>query len=296
MTDTLAEAFEAERPRLRALAHRLLGSFSEADDAVQDAWLRLSRTAPGEVENLAGWLTTVTARICLDQLRARRSRREDPVGFDLPEPVVTPPLVAPAGGGDPEEEALLAEAVGLALAAVLAALGPAERLAFVLHDLFAVPFDEIARILGRSPAAATQLASRARRRLRGAQSPAAGVDAAEQRRLVAAFQAAARDGDLERLLGVLDPDVVLRVDTGPSAARELRGARAVAGRASEFAPMAPHGRAALVNGRPGLAVVSPELGVVAVLGFRVRAGRITEIDVVAEPGRLRHVDPALFVD
>jgi len=288
MTDTLVEVFEAQRPRLRAVAHRLLGSVSEADDAVQDTWLRLSRADRDDIANLAGWLTTVVARICLDRLRARRARREEPAGFELPEP-----LVAPADGTDPEQEALIADAVGVALLVVLETLTPAERLAFVLHDLFGVPFDEIAPVVGRSTAAATQLASRARRRLRGVE-PGGTADPAQQRRLVEAFQAAARDGDLGGLLAVLDPDVVLRADAGPRASGEIRGARAVAERASTFAPMSPYGRAALVNGRPGIVVLPPGAAVVAVLGFAVRADRIVEIDVFADPDRLRHVDLTAF--
>lgn len=292
MTDALTEMFEAERPRLRAIAHRMLGSFSEAEDAVQDTWLRLTRTDRGDVVNLPGWLTTVTARICLDQLRARRSRPEEPAGMHLPEPLVTP-----ADSGDPEQEALVADAIGLAMLVVLDTLRPAERLAFVLHDLFGVPFDEIAPIVGRSAATATQLASRARRRLRDTEvdpEPGAEVDPVRQRRLVEAFQAAARDGDLPRLLEVLDPDVVLRAEAEGAASREIRGARAVVNQVSAFAPMAPYGRAALVNGRPGIVVVSPDGTVFAVLGFTVHAGRIVRIDVFARPDRLRHVDPRAF--
>ncbi|MCM3885270.1 sigma-70 family RNA polymerase sigma factor [Frankia sp. R82] len=292
MTDALTEMFEAERPRLRAIAYRMLGSFSEAEDVVQDTWLRLTRTDRGDVVNLPGWLTTVTARLCLDQLRARRSRPEEPAGMHLPEPLVTP-----ADSGDPEQEALLADAIGLAMLVVLDTLRPAERLAFVLHDLFGVPFDEIAPIVGRSAATATQLASRARRRLRDTEvdlAPGGEADPARQRRLVEAFQAAARDGDLPRLLEVLDPDVVLRADAEGAAPREIRGARAVVNQVSAFAPMAPYGRAALVNGRPGIVVVSPDRTVFAVLGFTVHAGRIARIDVFARPDRLRHVDPRAF--
>ncbi|SNQ51025.1 RNA polymerase, sigma-24 subunit, ECF subfamily [Frankia canadensis] len=316
MTDTALEVFEAQRPRLRAVAYRLLGSFSAADDAVQDAWLRLNRTDLDEVTNLPGWLTTVVARLCLDQLRARRARHEEPAGVHLPEPRVTP-----LGSADPEQEALLADAVGLALVAVLGTLSPAERLAFVLHDLFDVPFTEVATIVGRSPGAVTQLASRARRRLRALElgaggepraagdpppasvapasvgtssaddEPGRGVDPVAQRRLVEAFRAAARDGDLDRLLAVLDPDVELRADTGPVASRRMRGAQAVGARVSTFAPMAPHGRVALVNGLPGIIVVPSGGPVVAVLGFTVRAGRIAAIEVHTDPDRLRHLDP-----
>lgn len=288
MTETLVEEFEAQRPRLRAVAYRLLGSLSEADDAVQDTWLRLSRAERGDVANLPGWLTTVTARICLDQLRARRARREDVAGVRLPEP-----LVAPADGGDPEQEALLADAVGVALLVVLETLTPAERLAFVLHDLFGVPFDEIGPVVGRSTAAATQLASRARRRLRGVE-PSGPGDPAQQRRLVEAFQAAARDGDLAGLLTVLDPDVVLRTDAGDRTSGEIRGARAVAERASTFASLSPFGRAALVNGLPGIVVRPPGAPAIAVLGFTVRAGLIVEIDVFANQARLSHLDLTAF--
>ncbi|THJ76144.1 sigma-70 family RNA polymerase sigma factor [Candidatus Frankia alpina] len=294
MTDALAEMFEVERPRLRAVAYRMLGSFSEAEDAVQDTWLRLTRADRSDVVNLPGWLTNVTARICLDQLHARRSRPEEPAGVRLPEPLVTP-----VGSTDPEQEALLADAVGMAMLVVLDTLRPAERLAFVLHDLFGVPFDEIAPIVGRSTATATQLASRARRRLRGAEvGPELGteVDPVRQRRLVEAFQAAARDGDLPRLLEVLAPDVVLQADADGAASGETRGARAVVNQVSAFAPLAPYGRAALVNGRPGLVVISPDGAVFAVLGSTVQAGRIVRIDVFAHPDRLRHVDPRAFTD
>ncbi|MCK9893638.1 sigma-70 family RNA polymerase sigma factor [Frankia sp. AgB32] len=306
MTDDLVEIFEEQRARLRTIALRMLGSAHDADDAVQETWLRLGRADRSDVENLPGWLTTVLARICLDQLRARRSRREDPAGVQLPEPLVTP-LPGSTGASDPEAQALLADAVGRALLAVLDTLGPPERIAFVLHDAFGVPFDEIAPIVGRSPAAAAQLASRARRRLRagGAATDsvphaadaqrAAAADPAQQRRVVEAFQAAAREGDLARLLAVLDPDVVLRADAGPPAAREVRGARAVAARVSTFAPMAPHGRPALVDGLPGIVVVPGGEAVVAVLAFTVHGGRIAAISVHTNPDLLRHLDPAAFV-
>ncbi|OHV36011.1 MULTISPECIES: RNA polymerase sigma factor SigJ [Pseudofrankia] len=284
--DPLTEQFETHRPRLRAVAYRMLGSLSEADDAVQDAWLRLTRADRADVANLPGWLTTVVARICLDMLRARRARREDQFGVHLPEP-----LVSREDTTDPEQEVLLADAVGLALLVVLDTLTPAERIAFVLHDLFGVPFDEVGRVVQRSPAAATQLASRARRRVRGA-GAASDVDRARQRELVDAFQAAARDGDLDRLLAVLDPEVVLRADGGNrlGASGEVRGARAVAAQVSTFAPMAPFGRPALVNGAPGIVVVPTGMTPSAILGFVVRAGRITEIDVFADPDRLRRLD------
>ena len=282
----LAERFQTHHPRLRAVAYQMLGSLSEADDAVQDAWLRVSRAGTGGVDNLGGWLTTVVARVCLDMLRSRAARREEPLGVHLPDPVISQPDVL-----DPEQEALLAEGVGLALLVVLDTLAPAERLAFVLHDTFAVPFDEIAAILGRSPAATRQLASRARRRVRA--SPARpDADLAGQQRAVDAFLAAARDGDLEALVAILDPDVVARADWGKVPVRVptvLRGARAVAEQALAFAHRAPYGRPALVNGAAGV-VVAASARLIAVMGFTVTDGKITEIDILADPERLRHVD------
>ena len=277
----LAEEFEANRTHLRAVAYRMLGSVSEADDAVQESWLRLSR-AGADVENLRGWLTTVVARVSLDMLRRRTARREEPLGAHLPEPIISREDQA-----HPEREALQADAVGLALLVVLETLTPAERLAFVLHDMFAVPFDEIAPIVGRSPAAARQLASRARRRVRGA-SPAPDADLARQRRVVDAFLAAARDGDFDALVGLLDPEVVLRVDRGP-APQEFRGARAVSAQVRAFARLAASGRPVLVNGAAGV-VVAPRGRPVAVAGFTVARGRIVEIDVLADPARLRELD------
>jgi RNA polymerase sigma factor (sigma-70 family) len=282
----LADGFEAHRSHLRAVAYRMLGSTSEADDAVQEAWLRLNRTGAGEVENLRAWLTTVIARVSLDMLRSRRSRREEPLGPHLPEPIVSR-----ADGLDPEHEALLADSVGLALLVVLETLGPAERLAFVLHDMFAVPFDEIAPIVGRSPTAARQLASRARRRVRGA-APAPDADLARQREVVDAFLAAARGGDFDALVALLDPDVVLRVDRGalrPGVAGEFRGAQAVAEQVHTFARLAGFARPALVNGAAGF-VVAPRGRTIAVAGFTVSAGRIAEIDLLADPERLRALD------
>jgi RNA polymerase sigma-70 factor (ECF subfamily) len=281
--DWLAERFEQHRPHLRAVAYRMLGSTAEADDAVQDAWLRLSRTDTGTVDNLGGWLTTVVARICLDMLRARR---EQPVGVHLPDPVV-----GPQDGGDPEQEALLGEGVGLALLVVLDALGPAERVAFVLHDMFAVPFEEIAAILGRSPAAARQLASRARRRVQ-ADAAVPDADPGRQRAVVDAFLAAARGGDLDGLLAVLDPDVVVRADRGAvpaGAATQVRGAAAVAAQALSFAAMAESARPALVNGAAGL-VAARHGRPFSVIGFTIRHGRIVEIDILADPERLRRLD------
>ena len=285
--DLLADRFEANRTHLRAVAYRMLGSVSEADDAVQEAWLRLSRRSdPDDLDNLRAWLTTVVARVCLDLLRSRRSRREEHLDTRIPEPIVSR-----EDGMDPEHEALLADSVGLALLVVLETLSPAERLAFVLHDMFAVPFDEIAPIVDRSPAAARQLASRARRRVRGA-APEPDVDLARQRVVVDAFLAAAREGDLEALVAVLDPDVVLRADRGalrPGAPTELRGAREVATGALGFARLAPFARPALVNGAAGL-VVSRRGRPFAVAGFTVARGRIAEIDVLADPKRLRELD------
>jgi RNA polymerase sigma factor (sigma-70 family) len=287
----LAEQFEEQRPHLRAVAYRMLGSLSEADDAVQDAWLRLSRADAGEVENMRAWLTTIVARVALNMLRARRARREQPLEAHLPDPILQP-----ADSRDPEHEALLADSVGLALLVVLEALPPAERLAFVLHDMFGVPFDEIAPIVDRSPVAARQLASRARRRLRGAPT-APDASLPGQRTVVDAFFAAAREGDLEALVAVLDPDVVLRSDGGmarPFASIELRGARAVARRAISFAGLSPFVRPALVNGVAGV-VVAPHGAAFSVMAFTVRGGKIVAIDSLADPERLRVLNLA-FVD
>ncbi|MFW3169348.1 sigma-70 family RNA polymerase sigma factor [Geodermatophilus sp. CPCC 206100] len=284
-SEELVNRFGEHRQHLRAVAYRMLGSPSEADDAVQEAWLRLSRSDVRGVDDLRGWLTTVVARISLDALRSRRHRREEPLGPHLPEPVV-----ARDDGTDPESEALLADSVGLALLVVLDELAPPERLAFVLHDVFAVPFDEIAPIVERSPAAARQLASRARRRVRGAPVPAA--DRAGQRRVVSAFLAASRDGDFDALLAVLDPTVVLRADreVPPGAPREVRGARAVAARALDFSGPARTARPVLVNGSAG-AVLGPHGRPFAVMGFTVtEEDRIAEIDVVADPARVRRLD------
>src|SRR4051812_6675664 len=278
-----AERFEANRIHLRAVAYRMLGSVSEADDAVQEAWLRLSRADAAEVENLPAWLTTVVARVCLDMMRARRSRREEPLGPHVPEPILSR-----ADGLDPEHEALLADSVGLALLVVLETLTPAERLAFVLHDMFAVPFEDIASIVGRSPAAARQLASRARRRVQAA-TPAPDADVGRQREVVDAFLAAARGGDFDALLAVLDPDVVLRVDRGTSASQELRGAEVVARRAVTFARLAPLARPALVNGAAGFVVTAGGLPR-AVAGFTVAHGKVVEIDLLADRNRLRELD------
>ena len=284
--ETLATEFERHRARLGAVAYRMLGSMNEAEDAVQESWLRLNRSGSDQVVNLGGWLTTVVARVALDMLRARRARREDFVDSWLPEPVVS----TGAGDADPEHEALLADSVGLALLVVLDTLAPNERLAFVLHDMFGVPFEEIAPIVDRSPEAARKLASRARRRVRGAPEPE--PDLARQRAVVDAFLAASRAGDFEALVAVLDPEVVFRIDAGgvaPRARPPVVGAAAVArqilARGSRFAGFA---RPAVVNGAAGLVIV-PGDRAFAVVGFTVSGGRILEIDLVADPEKLRRV-------
>lgn len=291
--EILAGRFEESRSHLRAVAYRMLGSLSEADDAVQEAWLRLSRSDTSQVENLTGWLTTVVARVCLDMLRTRKSRREEPVGPRVPDPIVSL-----EGGVRPEEEALLADSIGLALLVVLETLAPAERLAFVLHDMFAVPFEEIAPIVGRSPTAARQLASRARRRVQGA-APVPDPDLARQREVVDAFLAASRRGDFDALLAVLDPDVVLRADRGAApagASREVRGAQAVLAQARMFSQKAAADRIerhALVNGAAGL-VTFVHGQPFSVMGFTVAGGKIVEIDILADPARLRQLDLQLL--
>jgi RNA polymerase sigma-70 factor (ECF subfamily) len=279
----LAQRFEANRSQLRAVAYRMLGSLADADDAVQEAWMRLSRADTTDVANLGGWLTTVVGRVCLDMLRSRKSRREDPLDLHLPDPIVTS-----ANRIDPEQEVLLADSVGLALLVVLETLTPSERLAFVLHDMFAVPFDEIATIVDRTPAATRQLASRARRRVQGAE-PQADANLARQRELVDAFLAAARSADFDALLAVLDPDVVFRMDRGPRHRLELQpitGARAVVEQivpnARIFAPLA---RPALVNGAAGLVIGSPERPI-AVCGFEFEDDRISEINLVLDREKL----------
>ena len=291
--DWLAERFEEHRRHLRAVAYRMLGSVSEADDAVQEAWLRLSRSDAEEIDNLGGWLTTVVGRVCLNMLRSRRTRGEQP----LDEVHVPDPIVSGADGLDPEQEALLADSVGLALLVVLESLDPAERLAFVLHDMFAVPFDEIAPMVNRSPVAARQLASRARRRVQR-EAPEPDVDLAGQREVVDAFFAAARDGDFDALVAVLDPDVVLHSDGGalrPSATAVVRGAEAVAARASSYAHLSPYVRPAIVNGAAGV-VVTPQGRPFSVLAFTVRGGKIVAIDALADPERLAELDLTLLVD
>ncbi|WP_053721329.1 sigma-70 family RNA polymerase sigma factor [Saccharothrix sp. NRRL B-16348] len=282
--ELLATRFEADRSHLKAVAYRVLGSMSEADDAVQEAWVRLQRADTRDVDNLTGWLTTVVGRVCLDMLRSRASRREDPLDVRVPELVVEP-----ADGGDPEHEAVMADSVGTALLVVLGTLAPAERLAFVLHDLFAVPFDDIAPIVGRTPAATRQLASRARRRVQGAPVP---DDLPRQRRVVDAFTAAARDGDFEALLTVLDPDVVLRVDLGalnPDLTAAVRGAAEVAGQALRFRQPAAVSRRVLVNGGMGI-LVAADGKPTSLMSFTVSGGRIVAIDVLSDPERLAGLD------
>ncbi len=283
----LAERFEEHRPRLRAVAYRMLGSLSEADDAVQDAWLRVSRADATEVENLGAWLTTIVARVSLNLLRSRNTRREAPLEVHVPDPVIDP-----ADGTDPEHEALLADSVGLALLVVLETLTPPERLAFVLHDMFGVPFEQIAPIVERSSDAARQLASRARRRVRGA-APTPDADLNAQWEVVEAFLTAARDGDFDALVAVLDPDVVLRADGGamPGLSRHIRGAETVASQARTFSRIALTMHRALVNGTPGL--VSLRDGKpFSVAAVTVSGGRIVEIDILADPERLAKLDLA----
>ncbi|HYQ64110.1 sigma-70 family RNA polymerase sigma factor [Actinophytocola sp.] len=276
--DFLAARFETQRARLGAVAYRMLGSLAEAEDAVQEAWLRLARSDTGAVANLDGWLTTVVSRICLDMLRSRRSRREESLDTHVPDPIVASPDV------DPAQQAELADSVGLALLVVLETLNPAERLAFVLHDMFGVPFDEIAPIVGRTPATATQLASRARRRVRGAAQP--DVDVPAQREVIEAFTAAARDGDFEALLAVLDPDVLLRVDAGAAGpSRLLRGAATVARNALLFQQEGPGRQWVLINGAPGVVSILDGRPY-AVFSPTVRGGRIVEINILADPERL----------
>jgi RNA polymerase sigma-70 factor (ECF subfamily) len=287
--DWLAERFEQDRRRLRAVAYRMLGSLTEADDAVQEAWLRLSRADPDEIENLSAWLTTVVARVSLNMLRSRSVRREEPLPARLPDPVVDR-----ADGVDPEHEALLADSVGLALLVVLETLTPAERLAFVLHDMFGVPFDEIGRLVDRSPEAARQLASRARRRVR-ARPTAPDVDVNAQRALVEAFLAAARDGDFDALVATLDPDVVLRADGGALTAlsAEAHGALEVARRAALWSRVDLTMHPALINGTAGV-VVTRQDAVFAIASITVRDGRIAEMYFLADPERLARLDLAVL--
>ena len=284
------EEFERHRPHMKAVAYRMLGSLTDADDVLQEAWLRLHRSDASSVENMRGWLTTFVPRICLHQLPLLQARREDHLGPSLPEPLVTL-----ESGNDPEQEALLADSVGLALLVVLDTLEPAERLAFVLHDMFALPFEEIAPLLGRTPVAARKLASRARRRVQGA-AVETDADLGEQRAVVDAFLAAARDGDFRALVALLDPDVVFRADRGslPAAARLpglVRGAAEVAEQVlTRGAGFLPHCRPALVNGAAGL-VVAPRGQPAGVVGFTIADGRIVEIDLIVDPQKLRLTAP-----
>ena len=289
----LADRFEEHRTHLRAVAYRMLGSLAEADDAVQDAWLRISRADASQVENLGGWLTTIVARVCLNMLRSRNTRREQPLGVHLPDPVIST-----EGTLQPDEEALLAESVGLALLVVLDTLSPAERLAFVLHDMFELPFEEIAPMVGRTPAAARQLASRARRRVKGAELPAPDPDLARQRDVVDAFFLAARGGDLDALVALLDPEVVLRSDFGarrPAASRVVHGAAAVASQALMAALPTAQLHPALVNGAAGM-VITVRGRPFAVMGFTVVDGRIVEIGAIADPERVRRIAAAVLGD
>jgi RNA polymerase sigma-70 factor (ECF subfamily) len=282
--DWLADRFEANRPHLRGVAYRMLGSLPEADDAVQEAWVRLSRTDASEIDNLQAWLTTVVARVSLNMLRSRANRRESPLETHLPDPVVSPEQ-----GVDPEQEALLGDSVGLAMLVVLEALTPPERVAFVLHDVFAVPFDEIAPILNRTPTATRQLASRARRRVQGTPVPDVGLE--DQWAVVDAFLAAARGGSFEALVAVLDPDVDLFADGGAwRPAQDLHGAEAVARGALTFRRFAEGATRVLVNGIPGGVAWSPDGSPYAVLALTVRGGRISRIDVLADPERLARLD------
>ncbi|MFE7107099.1 sigma-70 family RNA polymerase sigma factor [Streptomyces sp. NPDC057575] len=287
----LAERFEENRGRLKAVAYRMLGSTSEAEDAVQEAWIRLSRSDGRAIDNLGGWLTTVVGRVCLDLLRSRRSRREEPLGTGAPEEPAPGPDLGDRPGTDPEQQALMADSVGLAMLVVLETLDPAERLAFVLHDMFAVPFDEIAGVVDRTPAAARQLASRARRRVQGAE-PVPDPDLARKREVVNAFLAAARDGEFEALLAVLDPDVVVRSDIGArtaGAAGLVRGAAAVARQAMMFAPFARSSQRALVDGEPAV-IAAREGHRFSVMIFTVARGRIVEMSVITDPARLPGLD------
>jgi RNA polymerase sigma factor (sigma-70 family) len=281
--DWLAGRFQEHRPRLRAVAYRILGSMSEADDAVQETWIRLSRSNAGEIGNLEAWLVSAVGRVALNLLRARRTRREEPLDAHLPDPILDRP-----DGIDPEHQALVADSVGLALLVVLETLTPAERLAYVLHDIFAVPFEEIGAILDRSPGAARQLASRGRRRIRGADTTP-DADPATQREVVAAFLAAAREGDFVALVAVLDPDIVERVDTGSGALVEVRGAENVARRAMAAAQLGLEVRPALVNGAAGW-VALRDGAVFAVAALRLQNGRITTMDILLDPERLARLD------
>ncbi len=289
-TDWLNEQFEQHRSHLRAVAYRMLGSLSDADDAVQDAWLRFSRADTNDVENLKAWLTTVVSRVSLNMLRSRQTRREEGYAPHMPDPIIDSP-----NGTDPEHQALLADSVGVALLVVLDTLSPPERLAFVLHDIFAVPFDEIAPIVDRTPEAARQLASRARRRVQG-EPTVPDTDLDRQRELVDAFMAAARNGDFEALVAVLDPEVVVRADSGVGIDRELRGAAVVARNASAFHRLGLLTRPAIVNGVAGAVALREDGSAFSVGAFTVRGGKIVAIDFLADPVRLAGLDLTVLQD
>jgi RNA polymerase sigma factor (sigma-70 family) len=283
--ERLAEQFEEHRPHVRAVAYRMLGSVSEAEDAAQEAWIRLSRTDVSGVDNLRAWLTTVVARVCLDMLRTRTSRREDPLDTHVPDPVIT------RADEDPESDAMLADSVGLALLVVLEKLEPAERLAFVLHDVFEMTFDEIAPIVDRSVVATRQLASRARRRVQS-QAPTPDADLRKQRRVVDAFLAAAQNGDFEALVAVLDPAIVLRADGGAvkGMSRLVRGAQAVVAQALTFSKLGLSNQVVLVNGNIGVVSRLPDGRLLSVIGFTIADGKVVEMDIMADPDRLSRLD------
>src|SRR6266540_2005011 len=287
--ERLAEQFEEHRPHMRAAAYRMLGSVSEAEDAIQEAWIRLSRTDVSGVDNLRGWLTTVVARVCLDMLRTRASRREDPLDVHVPDPIISRAI--DRGDEGPEADAILADSVGLALLVVFEKLEPAERLAFVLHDVFAMTFEEIAPIVDRSVVATRQLASRARRRVQG-QAPTSDADLRTQRRVLDAFLAAVQAGDFEALVAVLDPDIVLRADAGAAKgmSRLVRGAQAVAAQAATFSKMALSNQVVLVNGNIGLVCRLPDGRLFSVIGVTIAGGKVVEMDILADPERLSRLD------
>ena len=287
--ERLAEQFEEHRPHMRAAAYRMLGSVSEAEDAIQEAWIRLSRTDVSGVDNLRGWLTTVVARVCLDMLRTRASRREDPLDVHVPDPIISRAI--DRGDEGPEADAILADSVGLALLVVFEKLEPAERLAFVLHDVFAMTFEEIAPIVDRSVVATRQLASRARRRVQG-QAPTSDADLRKQRRVVDAFLAAVRDGDFEALVAVLDPAIVLRADGGAvkGMSRLVRGAQAVVAQAATFSKLGLSNQVVLVNGNIGVVSRLPDGRLLSVIGFTIAGGKVVEMDILADPDRLSRLD------
>jgi RNA polymerase sigma-70 factor (ECF subfamily) len=287
--ERLDEHFEEHRPHVRAVAYRMLGSVSEAEDAVQEAWIRLSRTDVSGVDNLRGWLTTVVARVCLDMLRTRASRREDPLDVHVPDPIIA--RAPTRGDGGPETEAMLADSVGLALLVVLEKLEPAERLAFVLHDVFGMTFEEIAPVVDRSIVATRQLASRARRRVQG-QTPTSDADLRKQRRVVDAFLAAVQKGDFEALVAVLDPAIVLRADGGEAKgmSRLVRGAQAVVAQAAAFSKLGLSNQVVLVNGNMGIVSRLPNGRLLSVIGFTIAGGKVVEMDILADPDRLSRLD------